>query len=214
MRTLLGAASDYVTTRVGFGFGVDVGWLVGVKVNYYAAIDMGGFKELIDVVGGVDLVNPTLLNDPFTCTYVPAGKVHLDGSQALRYVRSRESTNDYWRASRQQLVMMALRKELATPAILPKLGSLLAVAGKSIATNFPLKTARNYVDTAEHISSISHCVLAAPYNYHPNSALTGGSWTSRLRLYKIANLSVSLFGADSRYYGQPGVVPKPCESRY
>jgi len=35
------------------------GRLVGVKVNYYAAIDMGGFKELIDVVGGVDLVNPT-----------------------------------------------------------------------------------------------------------------------------------------------------------
>jgi LCP family protein required for cell wall assembly len=192
----------------------EVGWLVGVNVNYYAAIDMTGFKQLVDVVGGVDLNNPTLLNDPFTCTRVPAGMVHLNGSQALRYVRSRESTNDYWRASRQQLVMMALRKKLATPAILPKLGSLLAVAGKSIATNFPLKTAKDYVDTAEHISSISHCVLASPYNYHPDSSTTGGSWTSRLKLYKIANLSVSLFGTDSRYYGQPGVVPTPCESRY
>ena len=33
-------------------------------------------------------------------------------------------------------------------------------------------------------------------------------YTSRLKLDQVANLSVQLFGTDSRYYGQPGVVPR------
>ncbi|MGD0248183.1 MAG: LCP family protein [Candidatus Limnocylindrales bacterium] len=192
----------------------EIGFLVGVKIDYYAEIDMDGFKQMIDLIGGVDINNPSVLNDPFTCTYVPAGLVHLDGSMALRYVRSRESTNDYSRASRQQIVLMALEKKMATPAMLPKLGSLLALAGKSIATNFPLKTAKDYVYTAEHISSIAHCVLGPPYNFHPDSKLTNGTWTSRLKLDQVANLSVQFFGTESRYYGQPGVVPAPCQNRF
>jgi LCP family protein required for cell wall assembly len=192
----------------------EVGYLVGVKPDYYAAIDMAGFISLVDLVGGVDVNNPRVLNDPYTCTYVPAGKVHFDGAQALRYVRSRESTNDYYRAGRQQIVMMALRQKLATPAILPKLGSLLSVASKSIATTFPLNTVKDYVDTAEHVTSISHCVLGPPYNYSPSLSTTGGVYTSRLRLDRVANLSVYLFGADSRYYGQAGVSPAGCQNKY
>jgi LCP family protein required for cell wall assembly len=192
----------------------EIGYLVGVKVNYYAEIDMAGFSAMIDLVGGVDINNPSLLNDPSTCTRVPAGLVHLDGAMALKYARSRESTNDYYRASRQQLVLMALRKKLATPAMLPKLGSLLNLAGQSIATNFPLKTVKNYIDVAEHINAISNCVLGPPYNYHPDSKLTGGSWTSRLKLDRVANLSVQLFGTDSTYYGRPGVTPVPCQNHF
>jgi LCP family protein required for cell wall assembly len=192
----------------------EIGYLVGIKVDYYAAIDMAGFSDLVDLVGGVDIYNPTILNDLSSCTYVPKGNVHLTGTQALHYARSRESTNDYSRAGRQQRVMIALKNKMATPAILPKLGSLLDVAGKSIATNFPLKTSKDYVKVAEHISSISHCVLGPPYNYHPDSTLTGGSWTSRLKLDQVANLSVYLFGPESRYYGQPGVVAAPCQNRY
>ena len=190
----------------------EIGWLVGVRVDYYAEIDMDGFSQLVDMVGGVDIYNPVLLNDPSTCTYVPAGNVHFNGPMALKYVRSRESTNDYQRANRQQIVLMALRKKLATPAMLPQLGNLLALAGKSITTNFPIKTTKNYVAVAEHISSISNCVLGPPYNYHPDSSLTGGMWTSQLDLGQVAGLSVRLFGTDSRYYGQPGVVPASCRN--
>ena len=192
----------------------EIGYLVGVPVDYYAAIDMAGFKDLIDLVGGVDVNNPRVLNDPFTCTYYAKGLVHLDGEAALRFARSRESSSDYYRAARQQLVMMALRTKLATPEILPRLGTLMDIASRSIATNFPLKNAKNYVSAAENVASISNCVLGPPYNFHPPSTETGGSWTSRLKLDRVANLSVSLFGADSRYYGQPGVVATPCQSHY
>jgi len=192
----------------------EVGYLVGVKVNYYAEVDIDGFAKMIDAIGGVDIYNPSLLNDPFTCTYVPAGNVHLDATNALRYVRSRETSSDYYRSSRQQRVLIALEKKIARPTTLPKLGSLLALAGRSIATNFPLNTAKDYWSVAENLASISQCVLGPPYNYHPDPTLTNGAWTSRLLLDRVANLSVSLFGTDSRYYGQPGVTPTSCQSRF
>jgi len=173
---------------------------------------MDGFRQMIDLVGGVDVYNPTVLDDPSSCTYVPVGTVHLDGPTALRYVRSRESSNDYARANRQQLVMIALEKKIAQPSMLPKLGSLLALAGKSIATNFPLNTAKDYVSIAQNLSGVSHCVLGPPYNYHPDSSLTGGSWTSRLLLDKVATLSVYYFGSDSLYAGKPGVSPAACQN--
>jgi hypothetical protein len=53
-------------------------------------------------------------------------------------------------------------------------------------------------------------VLGPPYSYHPDTSVTGGTWTSRLDLARVANLSVAFFGADSSYYGLPGVVAAGC----
>jgi polyisoprenyl-teichoic acid--peptidoglycan teichoic acid transferase len=192
----------------------EVGYLVGVKVDYYAEVDIAGFAKLIDAVGGIDLYNPTPLDDPFTCTSVPAGNVHLDSTNALRYARSRETSSDYYRSARQQRVLIALEKKMASPAMLPRLGSMIALVGQSVATNFPLNTARNYSSLAENVGAISGCVLGPPYNYHPDMTTTAGTWTSRLMLDRVANLSVKLFGTDSRYYGQPGVTPTACQSRF
>ena len=78
----------------------EIGYLVGVPVDYYAAIDLAGFSKMIDAIGGVDVYNPKAIDDPTTATYVPAGPLHLDGSEALKYVRSRENGgSDYLRAS-------------------------------------------------------------------------------------------------------------------
>jgi LCP family protein required for cell wall assembly len=189
----------------------EVGYLVGVKTDYYAEIDMDGFRQMIDLVGGVDVYNPRVLNDPSSCTFVPVGNVHLNGWNALKYVRSRESSNDYQRAARQQIVMIALEKKIARPSMLPMLGSLLNLAGKSIATNFPLARTKNYVKVAENLSGITHCVLGPPYNYHPPTQDTGGSWTSALLLNKVASLSIYLFGSDSRYYPE-NIAPLPCQN--
>jgi LCP family protein required for cell wall assembly len=192
----------------------EIGFLVGVKVDYWAEIDIDGFGKLVDAVGGVDIYNPTLLNDPFTCTYVPVGNVHLDATNALRYVRSRETSTDWARSGRQQRVLVALEKKVASPAMLPKLSTLLALIGQSVATNFPLNTARNYTSVAENLGSISTCVLGPPYSYHPDMSLSGGYWTTRLLLDRVANLSVALFGTDSLYYGKPGVTPQSCRNHY
>jgi hypothetical protein len=68
------------------------------------------------------------------------------------------------------------------------------------------------VSAAQHVGAISSCVLGPPYSYHPDTSTTGGTWTSRLDMALVANLSVGLFGSESAYYGLPGVVPAACQS--
>ena len=86
----------------------EVGFLVGLPVDYYAAVDLNGFVAMVQAIGGVDVNVTTAVNDPFTGTFVPTGLVHMDGHLALKYARSRESTSDYARSSRQQDLLIAL----------------------------------------------------------------------------------------------------------
>ena len=189
----------------------EVGFLVGIPVDYYAAVDIDGFVKLVDAVGGVDVNNKHAINDP-PFLIMPTGPAHLDGDTAMRYVRSREhGGNDYLRAARQQEVLTNLEAKITSPAMIPELPAILAVASDNLSTDFPLKTAKNYVKLGQRVK-VQGCVLGPPYNWHPDSSTTGGLWTSRLDLNRVANLSVYYFGQESAYYGQPGVTPVPCES--
>ena len=77
-----------------------------------------------------------------------------------------------------------------------------------------MATARDYATIIRQVGSgdITQCVLGPPYDYHPAATLTKGAWTSRLKLYMVASLSIDLFGSDSRYYGMQGISPAPCQS--
>ena len=169
---------------------------------------------MIDAIGGVDVYNEQAVIDQSTGISVGVGTLHLNGSLAILYVRSREGAggSDYKRAARQQAVLAALEKKVASPAVLPKLSNLISLAGKVIATDFPLANARDYVPFAQNVTSISSCVLGPPYSYHPDTSTTGGTWTTRLDMGLVANFSVEVFGSESAYYGLPGVVPAPCAS--
>jgi LCP family protein required for cell wall assembly len=190
----------------------EIGFLVGVHVDYYALISLAGLAGMIDTLGGIDVYNARAINDNTNKIYIPAGQIHLDGATAIGYVRSREGggDSDYTRAARQQAVLMAAKSRLLSPTGLSRIGTLLSEAGRDIATDFPLNTARNYVKGIQGITEIEGCVLGPPYAVHPDMSLSGGTWTTILDMGRVANLSVELFGQDSRFYGQPGVVPAAC----
>lgn len=191
----------------------ELGYLVGVKVDYYAVIDMQGFINLVDVAGGVCVYNPKAINDPSQHTYIGSGNVCMKGATALKYARSRHNGgSDYVRAGRQQALIAALAKKIASPSGIGRLPNLLSLASKIVQTNFPLKTAKDYAALIRQVGTddITKCVLGPPYDYHPAASLSRGAWTSRLKLSRVAGLSVELFGTDSRYYGMEGVVPAPC----
>lgn len=89
--------------------------LSGVYIDHIAVLDFSSFKEIIDAVGGVDIV----LAEPFTenaqwgySFSLPAGTNHLDGQNALYYARSRFSSSDFDRAQRQQKIILALKDKL------------------------------------------------------------------------------------------------------
>jgi LCP family protein required for cell wall assembly len=191
----------------------EISFLVGLPIDYYAALDLGGLASMINAIGGIDIYNERGINDPSTGIQMGVGPVHLNGALAILYVRSREGAggSDYQRAARQQALLVALEKKVASPSILPNIANLISLAGKVIATDFPLETARDYVSAAQHVTSTSSCVLGPPYSYHPDTSTTGGTWTSRLDMALLANLSVGMFGSESAYYGLPGVVAAPCQ---
>jgi LCP family protein required for cell wall assembly len=190
----------------------EIGFLVGLPVDYYAAVDLEGFVKMVEAIGGVDVNVTTAVDDPFTGTFVPTGLIHMDGHLALKYARSRMSSSDYARSSRQQEVLVALARKVVTPEVVPQLPELLSLAGTTIATDFPMKNARNFVTAFRRVGAPTECVLGPPYSYHPDTSTTGGTWISKLDMDRVAGLSVYLFGGESLYSDRPAVVPAPCES--
>jgi LCP family protein required for cell wall assembly len=199
----------------------EVGYLIGIPVNYYATIDLASFMKLIDKVGGVDINNPSTINDTVydwldnspLGFYLSAGPHHLNGRLALAYVRSRhgDNNNDWARASRQQEVMVALEHKIASPGNALNLPGLMQVAGSMIRTNYPASQVADMVALVGGVSSanIAQVVLGPPFSL-ANAAPTSGTWTSCLELDKVAAKSIELFGKESRYYGQ--TQPKTCAS--
>ncbi len=136
-----------------------VGLYLGVEIHHYALVDMAGFAGLIDALGGLELCLPGDLFDPeFDGSLqnlevtepleLPAGCRQYDGLGALAYARSRKGwiempdgervpQNDFTRSERQQLVLLALRRELAQADTLFELPGVLDAIGRTVSTDFP-----------------------------------------------------------------------------
>lgn len=114
--------------------------VVGIPIQYSFLLDFSGFKEIIDVVGGIDVnvskaftdvdfpiagkEKDTCPGDPTNrCVYetihFDEGMQHMDGERALKYVRSRHAEgdegSDFARGRRQQDVLVALKDKLVHP---------------------------------------------------------------------------------------------------
>jgi LCP family protein required for cell wall assembly len=194
----------------------EVSFLVGIPIDYYAVLDLSGFVKMIDMVGGIDVDNPTAINDPEydwldgqpLGFYLSAGKHHLNGKRALAYVRSRKGTlgtgepnTDWSRASRQQEVLVALEHKMADPSLVLRLPEMMQTVGGMLRTNYPASKVADMVAIGQNIpkENITQVVLGPPYSV-ADSAPSSGMWVSCLRLDKVAELSIVLFGKESRYY--------------
>lgn len=188
----------------------EIEFLVGIPIDYYASIEMAGFWGLIDKVGGVDVVLEKPINDPVYTYhdqpgfYLAAGPHHLDGATALAYVRSRHGPggSDFERARRQQQLLLALRERLHDPAVLFNMPSLLDAAGEFVRTDAPLDRLPDLLDIiqASQGAEVEQIVLG-PRRFAeriPPSEF-GGLYGLRLNMDEVAALSISLFGAESRY---------------
>jgi LCP family protein required for cell wall assembly len=189
----------------------EVQYLVGVHIDYYAAMDLNGFVKLIDLVGGIDVVNPAPIDDYLYDWldrvhfgfHLAAGPQHLDGKTALAYVRSRRGAgdNDFTRSSRQQEVLVDLLHKMAEPGQILNLPSEIQTMGSTVSTNFPADKVADYVNAVVNQPSFptfTQVVLSpsAGYSMYYGSAVC-------LYNAKVAALSVKLFGKDSLWYGKP-----------
>ncbi len=187
----------------------ELGYLLGIPIHYYAAVNLDGFEAMINQVGGVTITNTSLIDDPSyggwkepgrIGFHLEPGKHTLDGETALAYVRSRKGAgnNDFERARRQQQLLIALEKKLSDPALLPKLPALLDDATRTITTSFPANRLSEMLALGRSIddSQITKKVLGPPYAIRDMSA---PDYRLVIVPAKMASLSISLFGDDSRY---------------
>ena len=103
----------------------------GIDVGYYFRVKFNGFEDVIDAMGGVDLV----LAEP-TAGY-PAGTHHLNGNKALAFARNRTGTDDFFRMAQGQLVIKSVFSQLLSPLKWFRLPAVLVAAARSIDTNVP-----------------------------------------------------------------------------
>jgi LCP family protein required for cell wall assembly len=84
--------------------------LTRVRIDHYAALDFGGFVKMTDALGGVDVTITKDTFDPMHDRHWKAGHQHLDGDEALDFVRQRWNLpdGDLDRIKRQQAFLHAL----------------------------------------------------------------------------------------------------------
>lgn len=134
--------------------------VTGLPIQYWIAVDFAGFRRVVDSVGGVDIDVPEVLDDPYypageTTGYMHihfnAGRQHMNGEQALEYARSRETTSDFDRSRRQQLILLAVRRKVISIDGIPRLFGLMGALQDHVRTNMDLPTLRRFADVVGHL---------------------------------------------------------------
>ncbi|MET7701391.1 LCP family protein [Streptomyces sp. NPDC005485] len=122
--------------------------LTNIRVDHHMVVDFYGFKEMVDAVDGVEVCLKAPVNDKAAKLRLPAGKVTLDGEQALGYVRARKSLgdgSDTDRMERQQRFLGALVNKVQSNDVLlnpVKLYPVLDAATSSLTTDPELASLR------------------------------------------------------------------------
>jgi len=167
--SMLSIPRDYYAWIPGYGFGkintainrgkdypggrmalvkATVEYNFGIPIHYYAMVDFAGFIQIVDALGGVDVPVECEFHDTFPDPANPEqgididlypGIQHLNGQQALWYVRSRWSTSDYDRSRRQHQVLRALYRQALSGGVLTRIPDLWDALRQTVETDLGLK---------------------------------------------------------------------------
>jgi LCP family protein required for cell wall assembly len=120
-----------------------ISYLIGQPIDYYILVNLFGFADIIDAMGGVRVHIPQDIpyggpEDGSAPTGVlKAGDRHLNGKQALWFGRSRTSSSDFVRMGRQKCLMKDVAEQADPQRVLTKFQKLASAAKKTISTNIP-----------------------------------------------------------------------------
>lgn len=119
-----------------------LGYSLGIQVDDFALVNMQGFTEVIDAVGGVTLelatsieLPPSLPGERELPSSIGPGQVDMDGAMAIAYSRSRYADSDYQRMGRQRQLLAALGSQVSAADALAGFGSVTGVLDDSMRTS-------------------------------------------------------------------------------
>ena len=133
--------------------------VLGITIQYYVLIDMQGFSQLIDALGGITIDshgrypidgdidangNPVGNNG-----WIEPGVQHMDGYLALWYARSRYTTSDYDRMERQRQVQEAILQQFEPANVLTKFQAVAQAGAEVVKTDIPQAMLGHFVGLAQ-----------------------------------------------------------------
>lgn len=127
----------------------------GVEIHHYVRANFSGFMKAIDLLGGIDVQIGRSLVDRCgrrTWRYSP-GVNHMDGFEALCYVRMRKTSSDFDRLRRQQEVVLAIFAKLLSLDGLRRVPELYSQMRTLVETDLELTDILPWLPLAQRVSS-------------------------------------------------------------
>ncbi len=130
-----------------------VSGVTGLEIQYFVLIDMQGFAQLVDALGGVEIEvaerTPIgVITDSEPMYILEPGLQRFDGEGALWYARSRFETTDYDRMARQRQVQTAILTQFEPANVLGKFQSVAKAGAQVVKTDVPSVMLPRFVDIA------------------------------------------------------------------
>jgi len=132
--------------------------VTGLSINNYVMINLRGFMDFVDALGGVMLtirerlpVGGNVENRAATTSWLDPGRRRLDGYQALWFARSRWSTSDYDRMRRQRCVIGAVSQEADPVTLARNFPAIARSAQRNIQTDIGLAQLQAWVQLGQRV---------------------------------------------------------------
>lgn len=128
---------------------------LNLEVSGYVMVDMGGFENLIDAMGGVTVdsggwvpYRGPLPDGSWGDNWWGPGVYTFSGQEALAYARSRTYSSDYNRIQRQQCIQQAMMSQFNPQTLLTRFSEIMQAGGNVVETNLPQSQLGSFLDLA------------------------------------------------------------------
>ncbi|HSJ91395.1 MAG TPA: LCP family protein [Ilumatobacter sp.] len=177
-----------------------IGYSLDVEIDDFALVNMAGFSDVIDAIGGVTLdlaQSVPLPPDPEGRPLPPSigpGVVDMDGALATAYARSRSADSDYERMGRQRQLLAALGSQVSATEALSAFGAVTGVLDDSMRTSLSAGEFGDLLDRLGDNSAIQESVGLTPPLINPGSP----DWAQIRSIIDAVQLAV-VSGSPSGY---------------
>ena len=153
--------------------------ITGLEINYWAMVNLKGFKDLVDAVGGVtlkvrDRIPVGGLGEKVS-GYIEPGVRKLNGHDTLWFARAREGSDDYSRMARQKCVMSAMLNQIDPKTMVTNFQQIAKATSGMVQTNLPAGELGRFMQLAMEAKSqkVSTVSFVPPMinTAHPDIAL-------------------------------------------
>ncbi len=175
--------------------------MLGIDIDYYAFVDMGGFVNVVNALGGIDVyvtstvtieMSPANEGEEWHEVTISPGWRRLSGLDALAYARERKTTSDYTRMKRQRCMLKAMAAKLTPGRVVSRFSALARAMSRSVRTDIDIDYLPTLLDevAALDFDDIATVGFVPPF-YTPTVDHRGKPTPDLLRIHAMVNWALN-----------------------